>query len=324
MKAVIFLYASESDAEKGSSAGGSGFIVGVPTSVSADLAFLWAVTNEHVAYGGLPVIRTAGKGRERIEPRTPDDWITPYSGDDLAITPLGFAPDDRDYRLSYVPRDWFVTEDDFRQARTDGTEPRNQPFGPGDETVILGRLLAYPGEPTNRPVARFGNLAVGETLPVKNPRRAFWQESLLAEARSLSGYSGSPVFVYRPGNHFLGPYSQIDGRLVGVTWGHLTAKAEDLTGYEVTWDEPATVADREQRYHSGMTCVVPAWTLAQLLDSEEAISVQRRVEQRVKETDEYAAELDAPSSNPEFDRFDSLARRIVTAPKDQPQDESRQ
>src|SRR5271166_1331413 len=55
---VIYLYGSEADAEDGLQTGGSGFLVGVPTTdLTTNAVILYAVTNRHVIEPGNLVIR---------------------------------------------------------------------------------------------------------------------------------------------------------------------------------------------------------------------------------------------------------------------------
>ncbi len=326
LKTVIYLYPTPQHALEGTGPGGSGFIVGQPTTTHGAV-FLWAVTNMHVAKAkaGYSVIRTSGPSGESVIDRGPDDWITVPGGDDIAITPLGFDFSNLlDAKLSYVPRDWFVEADDFSQPRPkplpDGSrqavEPQGYPFGPGDETVMLGRFLGYQGHQRNEPVARFGNLSVGEPVPIRNDTYKFDQMSFLVEARSLSGYSGSPVFIYRASTTFFGNPLQVTvPRLLGIDWGHLTVGPNKAVEYTVTWGAPNR--PDPVRYNSGIMTVVPAWQLAALLDSEEAVTVQRHEEERSARAGAHV-ELDAPESTTEdYDRFKRLAQRLVAVPKNE-------
>ncbi len=108
--------------------------------------------------------------------------------------------------LDYVPREWFVTPENFTRATYDVAQamregrplehapldyewehqPLGWPFGPGEEVVMLGRFPGYDGAQENKPAARFGNLAMGTTVPIEHPWR-FTQESFLVECRSVSG-----------------------------------------------------------------------------------------------------------------------------------------
>ena len=143
--------------------------------------------------------------------------------------------------------------------------------GPGDEVFFVGRFVTHEGRTRNLPTARFGNIAMLPHEPVRNPESGIDQESFLVEARSVSGYSGSPVFVYIPpmalrppqrilSNSSHGPF------LLGVDWGHLGGKdlVRDRSG------RPA-----EEGFHilqnAAMMTVVPAWRLQELLDTEEEV-----------------------------------------------------
>jgi hypothetical protein len=70
--------------------------------------------------------------------------------------------------------------------------------GPGDEVYFMGRFIAHDGKQRNTPIVRFGSIAMMPREPVHQTQRAFDQESFLIEARSLSGFSGSPVMLYIP------------------------------------------------------------------------------------------------------------------------------
>ena len=107
------------------------------------------------------------------------------------------------------------------------------PFGPGEEVVMLGRFLGYDGTEENKPVARFGNLAMAPTVPIKHPW-GFTQPSFLIECRSVSGYSGSPVFIYRVQTTIAAGFVAIGAdrgkdslpRFLGIDWGNLDRVAQ--------------------------------------------------------------------------------------------------
>src|SRR5262249_47649124 len=71
--------------------------------------------------------------------------------------------------------------------------------GPGDEVFMIGRYVDHDQKQCNQPSARFGNISVMDPDPL--PHRGLpkgTQESVLAEVRSIVGYSGSPVFAFVP------------------------------------------------------------------------------------------------------------------------------
>ena len=333
LKSVIYLYKSKEDAE-GRAPGGSGFLVGEPCAIP-EAVFLFAVTNAHVAKL-CPVVRTAGPLEKRIFVRKDSDWYRHPEQDDVVVTPIGFAPKDaRNFYLDYVPRDWFVTPENFthplydvNDAQTRGIplshapldykwehQPLGWPFGPGEEVVMLGRFLGYDGTEENKPAARFGHLAMAPTVPIKHPW-GFTQRSFLIECQSVSGYSGSPIFIYRvqltvsAGLVAIGADRGKESlpRFLGIDWGNLDRVGHN--DYAIDW--AASEADVSFPRRSGMMVAVPAWRLADLLDSEDVQNVRRKQEAEAKKASE-GVNLDFEPS--EFDKFEAHARKIVAVPK---------
>jgi hypothetical protein len=298
LKAVIYLHGSEDAAENGEP-GGSGFLVGEPCAIP-DAVLLLAVTNAHVVKS-CPIVRTAGPRNKRVIVRQESDWYRHPDGDDVVVTPIGFAPKGaRDFSVDYVPREWFVTPANFSHATHDvndippGVEaqtpldyewehqPLGWPFGPGEEVVMLGRFLGYDGTDENEPAARFGHLAMAPTVPINHPL-GFTQQSFLIECRSVSGYSGSPIFIYRVQTTVAAGLVAIGSdrggkaalpRLLGLDWGNLDRVGRNE--YAIDWAEADAAASFPRR--SGMMVAVPAWRLAELLDSKEVQDAKRKAE----------------------------------------------
>jgi hypothetical protein len=64
---VIYLYASEADADAGARTGGSGFLVGIKTAdLPRNVVFLYAVTNKHIIEGGNVVIRMKRRQKHKL------------------------------------------------------------------------------------------------------------------------------------------------------------------------------------------------------------------------------------------------------------------
>jgi hypothetical protein len=70
----------------------------------------------------------------------------------------------------------------------------------GDEVFMIGRFMARDESGLNAPIARFGHLASSGVEIIKQDRGGFPQESFLVEVHSISGFSGSPIFVRIPTN----------------------------------------------------------------------------------------------------------------------------
>jgi hypothetical protein len=311
-------------------------LVGEPCAIP-EAVFLFAVTNAHVAKL-CPVVRTAGPRDKRVFVRKESDWYRHSEQDDVVVTPIGFAPKDaRDFYLDYVPRNWFVTPENFIHASHDVNDPQTGglpltrlleqpeydwdyqplgwPFGPGEEVVMLGRFLGYDGTEENKPAARFGHLAMAPTVPIDHPW-GFSQESFLVECRSVSGYSGSPVFIYRVQATLTAGLVAIGAdrgkaslpRFLGIDWGNLDRVGHN--DYAIDWAEADVDASNPRR--SGMLVAVPAWRLGDLLDSEDVQNVKCNEEAEAKKASE-GVNLDFQPS--EFDQFEALARKTIAVPK---------
>jgi hypothetical protein len=291
MDAVVFLFASEEDAQDGKGQGGSGFLVSIETPKGRE--YLYAVTNDHVIHR-CPWVRLTSRGRYPPHILKPE-WESHPDGDDLAIAPLGFTSQFLGYhgisRKSFLRKEWLSP---------------TRPFGYGSEIFFLGRFLDREGREVNEPVARFGHIALSPPTEVYQDDRAFWQESFMVEARSVSGFSGSAVVVMDEeygGRHFgfleveldVEPADVFGSLLLGIDWGHKSRSSQ----------------------HSGMSYVVPAWKLAEMLDSEEHVAVRKKEDERLDEEQpkDEGAVLDFDSE--EFERFERLAKGIAQVPKEE-------
>jgi hypothetical protein len=298
---VVYLYPNIQAARDGERAGGSGFIVGIPFSIDTP-KFYWdsfpysemdserwrwhfyAVTNAHVIRGNSPVIRVNTQdGNHDIIPAESSAWTCHSNGDDVAAYSL--EPSTK-HDYSYVPIDLFVT-----QGRIS-----HYGLGPGDDVFMVGRFINQEGRQRNRPLLRFGNVAMMPADDVKT-KEGLQQESFLIETRSLSGFSGSPVFIHippyseRPTPRYRSPFattttpgrqsplteplgpsqvassepSQMIGKsygpwLLGIDWGHMP----DFE-FVLESDRKTRVNDQVVPSNTGVATVVPAWKIIELL-----------------------------------------------------------
>ena len=280
---AVYLYASEPDAAQGARTGGSGFVVGIPATDIPDAWFIYVATNRHVIENGNTVIRMKTMDNKNSIIATDERaWVCHPSGDDVAVCFLIF--DAPKHRFNFVPVSQFMTHDLLRSYN----------IGPGDEAFVVGRFINHEGKQHNLPTARFGCLAQMPIEPVKQDT-GFEQESFLVEARSIAGYSGSPVFIYIPSGSYregvkdwnmpkepekwergkkYGWMTSHGPWLLGVDWGHLNdwEPVRDARGRPVN---PANPMGMQVRLNTGMMAVVPAWKLAEVLESE-PFSVERK------------------------------------------------
>jgi hypothetical protein len=258
---VIYLYPTIEAAQKSEAAGGTGFLVGVPSKTVPDGIYTYAVTNSHVIREGASPIASLNTkaGPADIFEFRAESWIHHPDGDDLAVAAMGGLDTGRQ-RFRLVTTELFITKEIIAEHE----------IGPGDETIMVGRFISHEGRERNLPTVRFGNISMMPLEKVKHPR-GIMQESFLVETRSLGGYSGSPVFVHVPSSSTrpkdrragnitlrgdLGPW------LLGIDFGHLPIY------------EPVLLRDRETpaadglvvKSNSGQMGVVPAWKLLELLN----------------------------------------------------------
>jgi hypothetical protein len=123
--------------------------------------------------------------------------------------------------------------------------------GPGDNVFMIGRFINLQGgEEKIEPSTRFGNISA-MLQPLRNSDLSRDQIGFAVEMRSRTGFSGSPVTVYRtqfddtfrtkaPKPYFWG--------LLGINWGYVL----DEHG-ENTW----------------LNGVVPAWKILETLEVPE-------------------------------------------------------
>lgn len=270
---AVYLYPSVEEAQAGLAAGGSGFMISVPSTAHEGWHHLHIVTNSHVVREGeSPVVRVNTRdGGMDILDLSEEDWVHHIDGDDIAVSDPDI--DMEPYKFSYVSTNSFLTKEII--------EAHN--IGPGDEVFMVGRFVPHEGRQRNTPTARFGNISMMPWEPIHHPSRGINQESFLVETRSLGGFSGSPVFVHIPAMSAR-PYEEgfsagAGPWLLGVDWGHLPIDEQ------VKWKDDKRPIEEGWvvESNSGQMAVVPAWKLQELLDQEELAMSRQRGEERITE-----------------------------------------
>lgn len=347
LDSVIYLYESEEAADRGDSAGGSGFLVGVPLRDDnrfshwdkiSDMEWMqgpnmfgvgpwaiYAVTARHVIGEGCPVIRiNSATGPAKPLPLAADDWIPHPDGDDVTVCPLELDPA---LRVGFVPLPFVLTSERLYRRK----------IGPGDDVFFIGRFIGRDGKERNTPTVRFGNLAMMPFEPIFNRDTGISQQSFLVEMRSLPGYSGSPVFVYssevevevdlrkvRVDSTFSQAKGPATGTvdvhkvfLLGMDWCHIRNFAPVLESDTETRHPEGLVVPQ----NSGMAGVVPAWKLLDILLSKELEEVRKKQRGDHEAKTANVALDSAPQESPgtltkgEFDRALRKVTRRVEPPE---------
>lgn len=258
LQCVVYLYPSISDAEQGKAIGGTGFLA--KKSLGEGLGFqTYIVTNRHIIESGNVVVRlnTVDSAIDCLD-TDEREWAFHPAGDDIAALPVVLGPAHLQWQVDMDGGFWT------------GEDIVEHGLGPGDETFSVGRFISQEGRQRNLPTARFGNIAQmpGEPVPDERPSGTFHQDSFLVEARSISGYSGAPVFAVippftvrglRPDHTIIVRMDQIGPALLGVNWAHMNDRVP-------AYDENGNELSYKVKSNSGMMAVVPAWKLGEMLD----------------------------------------------------------
>jgi hypothetical protein len=290
INSVIYLYPDLDDAQCGSEIGGSGFLLAVPSDAGKEVAHVYVITCCHVILGGATVVRTNLKDKSSGYERTfcmnfsKDDWVT-HPEHDLAVCPLPYDAEIHRYDASFIDPSFVLTLDQFREMNV----------GPGDDLLYIGRFMGHAGKFQNMPSVRFGNISMNpsedEPLEYEEPgtHKQKRQAAFLVEARSRSGYSGSPVFLISPLNKSNPRFLTMmfgELRFLGIDFMHIPEKVMlfDPQGFfhGQKW---------QVEVHAGMMGVIPSWYLLDFIDTS-----PRLIEQRRRDDEFYAKQLPLPPS----------------------------
>jgi len=310
LDSTIYLYPSEAAAQDGERIGGTGFLIGVPVIArNREIGnVICVVTNKHVIDHGNTVARlnTHDQGTDII-PLDGLRWYTHPDGDDLAVCPIRL--NSRVHKAKLISVRNFATK---KTIEANG-------IGPGDDVFIVGRFINHEGKQRNLPSVRFGNIAQMPWEPIVIDGVA--QESFLIEARSISGYSGSPVFGYVMPPLDLGLNPEIkkmirEGQLQMV---NVNPKRADLPiplgpwllGINycyIRWDEPIWSRITQKpvseewfvKSNTGMMGVIPSWRLLDILTGPEMKPLLDNAKKAVEEVTEVDAviKLDVTDLSP--------------------------
>jgi hypothetical protein len=250
-------------------------------------------------------------------PAREDSWSTahwffhPDSGSsDVAVASIDFHPNE-EFKTILLRSDG--STDRHGMAGT-WSELQKRDIGLGDEVFIVGLFRSHFGQQRNIPIIRVGNLAMVKGEPVST-KYCGYTEAYLVEARSISGLSGSPVFInvpiFHPGG---GTVTQFF--LLGLMHGHFDIKNmnEDIV-LDSDDDTPGGI-------NTGIGVVIPVEKIIETLDQPELAEMRKKAAKAHREKNGATADFDDPQANDEnpthredFMRLaDAAARK--PAPKD--------
>jgi hypothetical protein len=149
----------------------------------------YAVTCQHLAPLGSSTIRiNTNDGTSRFIKTHADDWEWIPGHDDLAAIDLTERLNRSSDTISFIQQRLFVTHEFIEEVE----------LGIGEDGFMLGLLANVPGEKRNLIAGRFGNLSLlaDKDIKIKQGNENH-RSSHIFDIRSRTGFSGSPVFIYR-------------------------------------------------------------------------------------------------------------------------------
>jgi hypothetical protein len=229
---------------------------------------------------------------------------------------------------------------------------------------MIGLFIDHDGVSTNVPSARFGNISM---LP--NPKATIEQptgyrgESYVIDMHSRTGFSGSPVYVYRTfgsdltsvwGTEFNdleitnldeviarvmnhGRGGRMRGRihsnnlfnLLGIHWGQFPEKWElrDKSKLEESAKRDLIIKGAYVEGMSGMTCVIPAWQIMEVLNmpvlrdlrAPDIEAAKRENLSRLKPKPESVPASDKPAGDANPNHLEDFTRLVDVAARKRPQ-----
>ena len=275
LNGVVYLYKTRADAEASSEKGGTGFFVALP-SVVPGTGYVYIVTNWHVAVDkGFSVVRVDRvDGKPDIFEFDPSDWF--YTSEyDIAVIVAPIEITGETHNIAFIDISSFLTKELKEREKV----------GPGDDAFMVGRFVDHQGSNQNVPAVRFGHISM-DPAPVVQPNGVA-ADTYCLDVHSRSGYSGSPVFVYRTPGYDLEERlgSGLEAkflfsgtnllRFLGIHWGQfpeiweVTDRGKVINESIGENHEHLITDGRFIKGVSGMTCVLPAWTIAEVLDMPE-------------------------------------------------------
>jgi len=286
LNSVFFLYATREDALEGKNPGGSGFFLEIGQNIQTGGGHhVYGVTNWHVACrDGFSVIRVNAKnGGTDILEFGPEDWEFIPRGPDVAVVPIAselpFTITDQPNKIatvsigSFAPRGQSWNSLDFSVSV-------------GEDALMLGLFVDHHGRGTSIPSARFGNVSMlpHDEAPIEQPT-GYSAASYVVDMHSRTGFSGSPVFVFRTfGSDLTRDQHMFDRITIDDTHGATMEVGTHFYFLGMLWGQfperwelrnKSDMAEGRQRHlvtsgayvdgMSGMTCVVPSWDTEKVL-----------------------------------------------------------
>jgi hypothetical protein len=345
-KSVFYLYRTNPKTGVREGPLGTGFFtcrIGRPDSEETPQSrstHYYGVTNHHVAIrdGASHIRINTTNGGVRFLPFETEDWHFKPGGDDICAVDIdhsNFQPDDE---WDCIPEYIFLHKSEIERLD----------INLGENAFMVGLFVSHHGGNRNVPSARFGNVAMmaSDNAPIKT-EGDFNRPAHVIDMRSRSGFSGSPVFIYRtpvddltpPTNGWtLDTKKNLFMRFFGVHASQFqervrVRRAPKLTSAEVD-DEGSKLIDVSGEIREGdhlimsssMTIVVPSWRVSELLDLEVfEMARQKRDQDRRRQASQSeplpALESDLPATDANPNHQEDFTRLVGAAARTRTQED---
>lgn len=271
--------------------GGTAFVVTVPGLKHKEFTFSFLVTAKHVAdeiSGADAVVRMNTKDGSYVIFETVDSswWFHPTEPNavDAAVTIFAPPPTVK-LDLRTVPIQMFINDQVIE----------DRAIGIGDEAYISGLFTRITETSRNEPVMRIGNIAMMPKEKINFPPIGMIDAYVL-EARSIGGLSGCPVFVRETVNI---PLSDIPGGpekrpLHGL--GSMYFMGSMIGHWQIP---PGMNSVLAEAVNMGMSVVVPASKILEILQQPDLVNMMKRVEDQHEKEHAKHASLDSAFKKPE-------------------------
>jgi len=263
---------------------GTVFFVRVPLGKNPHDLFgedYYAITANHVLGKSMSLRLPMANGQFQDKEIPLSDW-TRDKEKDIAILPIDFSL--ARYDLYPIPIRRAVTDREYLIAAQPNSEYEGFfHWGTGDEVFTVGLFDQDLGQGSDRPVARFGHVALrpaeGELLTIEiEGDTLVGADGFLVEMAGWPGQSGSPVFM-RPWPDIdrmsaERPQSEVSF-LLGMVQGFYPGGTQDV--------EIDQTPFRVSGLNMGISVILPARTFVDLLGSPELLERRERMlSQRVR------------------------------------------
>jgi hypothetical protein len=268
IKTVVFL---GMERESGFHLGGTGFLVSeeLPgTSAKAryivTAAHIVDEIKERTTDGSVYVRANSPTGGITLLRTEISHWIC-HKEPQIDVAGIAMGDSAKKIDQLYVNRQWFATDEVISQKS----------IGPGTDLIFPGLFTRHSGTDRNIPIVRIGSLAAIPNEKVKTKRGMM--PAYLAEARSIGGFSGSPVFAAVDNFKVQGGIVTGLGStfyFLGMIHGHYGIN-------ESNWDyfDPEIDSRDDKSLNMGIAILVTAKDVSALLDQPEFQAERERARQ---------------------------------------------